>query len=363
MGGPGNMWSSVRSRVSGFGFGPGGQLVVSSILLVGFLAVIWTLREPAELRQRRAELLSATPAKRQEWIARWREFEGLSEEERARLWTLYREFADQPDRADLLDTLRAYEQWLALLPAPQRAEIRAMPADQRLAKIKEKLDKSALDRFLVLSEKRFTQEDHQVTCEWLNELVARRQKLLEKTFAHWNNIPQRLRPFVFYTTLRASLGEGRPGRGRYVRSHRLRPETVAQLKVTDEEIDALAQRLSESARSYLEQAASPQAKRELIYSWVRAVMVARFFRPTPAQLQDFMKTLPADVQSRLERMPRREEMMAELRRMYMRAQFRPRGQPSLDERGRRVGPPFGPPGRRGPRPPRTPDGRPKSSLP
>lgn len=82
----------------------------------------WTEQQSAE---RKAELASAHDRLR-----------GLSEKQRQTRQNVYEQLRASPDRTRLAATLVAYQGWLSDLPAGTQAELRELPADRRLTKIR-----------------------------------------------------------------------------------------------------------------------------------------------------------------------------------------------------------------------------------
>ncbi len=275
-----------------------------------------------DARQRRAAVQKMTDADKEQLLAKLERFKHLDSAEQRRLHDL-RDAIDDADNSDeLQETMRRYHAWLTGLQAVQRAELLAMPAPRRLARLEEL--QTMADR---QKKRRLSDADAKVVADWLDQTLLRlppgeRQRMLSRMLS------QRGQP----------LDAGRPA--------------------MFNEFLQLRERLSPQAREQLTSAVSPIERQELLAMWVRQGMMALAERYGQAAGQDasperlrrfFDEDVPESERERLLSLPS-EEMQSELRRLYqLRSIF-----PGLQGKGPGQGARQGAPSRNRPMNPKAP---------
>lgn len=313
-------------------------------------------RQTVERELAQLELAGApSREQRQQWVehlstdqkaslaADWKRFRNLvpDPEAQQRLRDLEQQIAQAPDADQLRKTMLVYGLWLARRTPGEQAELRALPTDERLSRVK-----------------RFTRQDNRQAAQQLSAEDAkalrdavlalaeqRKQALLEQMRQRGADNPER------------NLEKRRAAGALYILFRELQ---------NDETGDALRKQLtshlSPAAQQHLESLRPPWRERQL-WQWVRDSLQPKL---GPEELERFFaEDLDNNQRERLLSLPR-EEMEAELERLYFGAgaQLGMRGMEGLrgldpgrfghDPRGRRrpwdaEGRPHEP-GRRGPPP-------------
>jgi hypothetical protein len=109
-------------------------------LLLALLVLASPGRSPADddlLAERRAKVKSLNSAEKFELVESQRRFDHLDPAEQSRLRELNRELEESPDGQELRQVMRRYYDWLKTLPAWQQADLRMLPPNERIAKMKE----------------------------------------------------------------------------------------------------------------------------------------------------------------------------------------------------------------------------------
>ena len=254
---------------------------------------------------------------------RYNHFLAVSQAEQARLRTLHDSIATAADRAELVETLLAYQAWLNTLPASQQFELRELPPAERAAEIVAAQRREG--EWITLSADELRQ--------LRRELPGLRQEMLAEM-----SPPQRERF--------ESAGPG----GKMLGLARRFPEWSAALRTKALEI------LSDDHRTRFD-ALSPDQQQEQLQRWLREVLQRGEAERIPGQGRRwnevsqeelerfFAEDLDAATRERLLALPR-ERMEQQLRGEYLRGSFsagdgpgwEPRG-PQWDQRERGPGPP------------------------
>lgn len=285
-----------------------------------------------ELAARRAKIAGLEPSEQQELLRKYERFRAMSAEEQERLRKLQAEISADPHAERLYQVLDRYHEWLKTITASQRATLAELPAQERVKEI-DRIQRRQEDaqRLEPLSRQDLREIRH-----WIDELVEKHRDELVASitgrFRKWfdeETDPVRKQMALVYRM----FGRSRGG--------------VSQSRVTQEDIDRLAKKLSESARAEIDKGGTLEAQGKVVRGWIFATLRRydswqRGRRANPVVGEELLQFLqnevaPAD-RERLLKLPR-EDMHRELRKMYF-------------ERGHRDGRP----GPTGPARDRAPDG-------
>jgi hypothetical protein len=127
----------------------------------------------AESEAERAERLRNMTAEQKEDLLRKKEhFDKLEggDAERERLRALHASIAAAENSSELQSTLSRYHAWLGTLSSSQRAEVRDLPADKRIARIKELVRQQEMQRFQAFVGN-LGESDRQAIFKWLGDFV------------------------------------------------------------------------------------------------------------------------------------------------------------------------------------------------
>jgi hypothetical protein len=287
--------------------------------------------------------LENMPAEEKEELLRKKErFDRLSPEEQDRLRQLHSQISSDPQSQRLHELMVRYTEWLKTLSSGQRAELLALPAEQRVARIQALIKEQETQRFGRLVEGQLPPQDLEVIYKWLERYVeAHEAELLQKMppeiadrFRQMDDPEKRRRALIFSLQFRRPSDDFAPAQ--------------------PEEINQLVNQLSAEAKRILKEAQSnPERRASLVAQWSRAAAFSKFRQPVEKnELERFVTTeLSAADRERLEGLPP-DRMHSELQRLYYFYHFKNETAPSWGPWVRRPGdhdggPRFGPGGGRG----------------
>lgn len=278
-----------------------------------------------ELANRQARIASLDESARQELARKFERFQALTPEEQVRLRALQAEITADPNSTRLMQVLSRYHEWLKTISTAQRAQLAELTPHDRVEAI-EDIRRTQRDAQLL---EPLTRDDMRAVRRWIDELVQQHRKELEA------DIPERYRDWYQRQTDPSTkqmalvfrlFGRSRGGQ-------------ESESKVTQEDIDRLTTKLSESAKAELAKDVSLDAQRRVVRGWVfaslrRSSAWQRERRGNALVGEELLRFLQSDVppaeRERLLKLPR-EEMLQQLRKMYFeRGGGPPRG--SFDER-------------------------------
>ncbi len=284
-----------------------------------------------ELAARRARIAAMDPDKQQDLLRKFERFSALPEEEQQRLRALQAAITADPSSERLLLVLERYHEWLKTINTTQRAKLAEMPVKERIEAI-EHLRRTQRDAQRL---EPLTRDDMRDIRRWVDELVElHRDELVAGIHGRardWYN--RQSDPSSKHMALVYRLfGRSRGG---------------DESKVSQQDLDRLTQKLSESARGELAEAGTLEEQRRLVRGWIFASLrrssewrSGRRNNPVVGEeLLQFLQTeVPPAERERLLQKPR-EEMLQELRKMYFeRSGGPPRG--SFDGRSGRDRPEY-----------------------
>jgi hypothetical protein len=295
-----------------------------------FVALITAL--PAhgadEMAQRRLQVARMTPTEQQELLRKQEQFLALPPEQQDRFRALQAAIDADPHADRLRTVLKEYHEWLKTLSPGERAELSELPPEQRVQRIKQIKERQHAARVQAQRAEVLTSRDMRAILHWTEEFLwQHKDRVLKEVSSSWRKKiekedQQKQRRALL---LVASFSSRRGG------SH---PMTL----VKQEDIEALAAKLSEPAQQELKAASELAEQRKIVGGWIGASMQrlepwqGRRKLPPPVEdelAQFFEQDLRPQQRERLLKMPN-DQMREELRRMYFE---RERWDPSFAGRG------------------------------
>ena len=291
-------------------------------MLAPLLVLASALAAHAETEaERAARLQNLTAEQKDELLSKKERFDTMKEEERKRLRELHASIESAPNRSELQQTLSRYYAWLGTLSSIQRDDLRDLPADKRIERIKELLKQQEMQRFQAFVGN-LAEADRQAIFKWLGEFVMQHEEeILEEVvnpderrrIRGTEDLEARQRMLGFHMAIqRQNPKMPSPGREDFNRlMERLTPETVAQIEQ-----------------------APPLEQPDRVREMVRAAIFSRRSPPPVSgeELRKFYTGLKAEQRENLEGLEP-EEFKRRLTWMY-----------NAEKRGWQGGRGFGPPG-------------------
>ena len=279
------------------------------LLLVALVVVAWGRMRSADERDllaaRRTQLAGFSPAAKNHLARNFERFERLAPEEQARRIALEAQLASDPQQAELRDTMQRYQQWLKTLSSSQRAELRTLPVDKRVARVVQLRQAQEVE-------------------------LARRQD--QRAMAAL--VESRLLSQVSDPGLRDKLTAAPEFARRAVLFRQMGPQGMQELRrdLTPEELAAIGPEVSESLRQQLQGAGADEARQRLVSQRLREVrrqlfegdglsLLAWMGQEPEPELDRFFKDDLTDLQreSLLSLPP--DQMRYRLRRLYLHEKF------------------------------------------
>lgn len=261
-----------------------------------------------DLDARRAKIAQLEPSEQQELFRKYERFRAMPPEEQQRLRALQAEISADPHAGHLQQVLERYHEWLKTITPSQRATLAELPPQDRIKQIERiRLRQKADEQLELLS-----RHDRRDIMSWVyalmkhhrDEVLAGMSPEERARFDEADSSAQRR--WLIYRTFRAGT------------------KSKPKSRVAQQDIDRLAEKLSESARAELAKATTLEAKRHVVGMWVYATLHRsdswrRGRHVNPLVGEELLQFLQNDVaparREELLKMPR-EEMLRELRRMY-----------------------------------------------
>ncbi|MEX0978403.1 MAG: hypothetical protein WDZ48_06110 [Pirellulales bacterium] len=281
------------------------------VLLVTALAASGASPSPTseELAERRTRIVRMEPNAQQELLRKFERFSALPAEEQRRLSALQAAISADPNSERLHQVLERYHEWLKTITPSQRATLAELPAEKRVEEIERIRRRQRDDQNLDL----LSRQDMREIMRWIDELVKKhRQELvagIPEKFRSWydkETDPRRKQMALIYRMFGRSRGDQHESR------------------VTQDDIDRLAKKLSEPARAEIGKAGTLEEQRKVVSGWIFATLRRNDSwqggrRANPVVGEELLEFLQNEVaparREQLLKMPR-EEMLRELRKMY-----------------------------------------------
>jgi hypothetical protein len=291
---------------------PGEGLWICAAAL--FLFLVALPATPSSADDSAAQLATLSAEQKEELLRKKDRFDSLPQVEQDRLRALHQSLASSAKAEELSRVMDRYCEWLKTLTSAQRAELRDLPADKRIARIKELLQQQAGQRFQEYAGS-LPAEDREAIYRWLEDFITRNQDEIISQFTF--DMKRRLADAHDEEARKRMLIMGFQYR---------RPDSQMPMP-TQEDFGELLASLSPATRKKLEEAKTPEEKQARARELVRAAIFSRVFPPvSDEELRKFYVSLPADARDRLEGLDP-EQTTRELRRMYYYERFRERGGP------------------------------------
>jgi hypothetical protein len=252
--------------------------------------VLSTVGSAAETEAERAERLKSMTAEQKEELlrkkARFDKLDG-GEAERERLRTLHASIEASDNNTELQETLKRYHAWLGTLSPIDRDDIRDLPPEQRIPRIKELLKQQEMQRFQAFVGN-LGDDDRQAIFKWLGEFVlAHEEEILEQLP---NDERRRIRAMSDPEIKQRMLGF-------QMAAQRQNPKMPTP---GSEDLNKLLASLTPETLAQIEQAPATEQP-ERVREMVRAAIFSRRIPPvSDEELRKFYTGLQADQRERLE---------------------------------------------------------------
>lgn len=323
--------------------------VAMASMLLGLVAATTARLAGAEetAAERRARVAAMSAEEKQELLRKQQRFAEQPAAEQARLRKLHAELKNSPDREQLQEVLERYYAWRATLSPAERAQLDDLPAEQRIAQIRELMNKQEEQRFRKLVQANLLPEDRKAIFDWLTAFVDRHHEsiiaALPVEYRPREEYNERQRIALAWAMLRRWSQEDftkEPGESKMPR-----PSTA--------EVQELLKSLSPQAGEAMKTVKDANVRIKVAQEWIRAAVMSRNLPPVSQDdLREFyVNQLNELDREKLESLAADERQQA-LQRMYFEHKFRRggpgrgRGDGGRDGRGpgREGGRPPGPPG-------------------
>jgi hypothetical protein len=262
-----------------------------------------------ELAARRARIASMEPSAQQELLRKYERFSAMPPDEQQRVRQLRAAISADPNSEHLYQVLTRYHEWLKTITPSQRAELADLPPDKRVDAIARIQRQQRADQIAEL----LSPGDMREIMQWIDKLVEKHRKELVASltgrFRGWydkETDPRRKQMALVYRMFGRSRG------GQH------------ESRVAQDDIDRLAEKLSEPARAEIAKAGTLADQRRIVRGWIFATLRrldswqgGRRANPVVGEelLQFLQNEVPPAKREQLLKMPR-EEMLRELRKMY-----------------------------------------------
>lgn len=267
------------------------------------LAIVTNARAAESEAERAARLEQMTPEQRENLINKKKRFDEIKDEaEKERLRKLHTSIEADPHAAELQGTLSRYHAWLGTLSNVQRDELRMLPADQRIERIKELLKQQEVQRFQAFVGN-LDEDDRKAIFRWLGEFVTAHEEEILEVLPREER--QRIRDIGDPEAKQRTLGW-------VMGAHRY----DAKIPTPDrEDLNRLMDCLSAKTTAQIEQAPATEQP-DRIREMIGAAVFSRRNPPVPdEELRKFYNGLKADQREKLEGLEP-EEFRRRLTSMY-----------------------------------------------
>jgi hypothetical protein len=296
---------AIRELSRGPCRGPLGRFALAAALVA---LAAGTAPTADELAARRDKISQMDPIQRQELLRRHERFRQLSPEVQGRLRDLQAQISADADSERLHQILERYHEWLKTITPSERATLAELRPEKRVEQIAHIQRRQQTAQRLEHLERQDTRE----IMRWIYDLVKKHRDDViadmdepdRKRFEKQDESTQRR--WLIYRIFGGRRG-GQP-----------------ESRVTPQDIERLAARLSEGARAELSGEDSPEAQQRLVGMWIfgtlyRSASWRGDRRVNPLigeELLEFLQNeVPPAYREQLLKKPR-DEMLRELRRMY-----------------------------------------------
>lgn len=302
-------------------------LCAAALVLCGASSA--TIAPAVDLQAREQRLLAMTPEQQSRLYHNLERLASLPAAEQEKLRALADALETDPQGEHLRQVLVRYHEWLKKLSPGQRAELLELPMEQRVAKIKDlRAEQTRKIQQESAGGEPLTASDLSHIFRWLEDYAWKHREILLR------DAPPEARRHIEQVT------EGKRHRAAlWLLTQRWRLGRASTLPpFSEEEIAALADKLSPDARQRLNNATGIGAQRLLIHRWAQAAIRHRMettgiSRPLSPLVQHelehfFQHDLTQEQRDQLTALPP-EKMQMELRKLYFQQPSHVAGVPAL----------------------------------
>jgi hypothetical protein len=294
---------------------PGARRLALAALAGAALFIVSPARadEPwrASEAERRERLLKMDAAEKERLERQTERFESLAPAEKEKLRDVHEELSAATDGEQLFAVLQRYCEWLKTLNAADRSELLSLPAESRVARIRELMKDQEEKRLRQLAN--LSYEDTRAVLDWLDKMVEPHESQLaallsreSREFVQRFDDPRVRRKMTVWSLFR----EGK------------RDELRETIQPSPEDLALLLNQLSQQKKDEFNKIGDLQTQQDTVRGWIFWSVFRPSYRPvSDKELHKFFTGLPTEKQAELERLPR-EEMHHELRKLYYASRFR-----------------------------------------
>lgn len=228
-----------------------------------------------EIEARLARIEAMPPAEKADLLKNHERFSQLTPAEQEKLRTLAAKVENASDADRLKMIMQQYTQWLATLSVGQRAELRSLPTQERMQRIRELVSAQQREEVKRLINVQVTEKDLEHLRDFAKDYIASNIDEFTKL------VPREMLP---------RLGRmNSEERGKVVLfsigRHIDRFEFPAP---NDEKLKELKSKLSKPAAKAFSKVEQPREQTRLVLTWLRTAAFARFHRPpSDEELKEF----------------------------------------------------------------------------
>ncbi len=262
---------------------PAAHRLLRGAAVVGILLGACASKVQADdLAARRAEIARMQPAEQQELLRKQERFAALPQEEQDRLRALQAAVDADPHATQLHLVLARYHEWLKTLTSSQRAELAALPTEQRVQQIKRLQRQQQAARERAHHSEVLSKQDKIEIVRWLEDFVWKRREAViaslsrEQREKFDKGDAKAQRRIVLYKSFERARRGSKSG------------SPIGLSAIEQQDIDRLQEKLSPAAKQELAQAGELSTQRRLLFAWVGMSLHAVDAAPHPRHMAPLM---------------------------------------------------------------------------
>jgi hypothetical protein len=299
------------------------NFVIASLLL-GLVAGVSARVAGAEetAAERRGRIAAMSAEQKQQLLRKQQRFAEHPPAEQERLRHLHAELNTSPDQEQLQEVLERYYAWRTTLSPAERAQLDDLPAEQRIAQIRELMNRQEEQRFRKLVQAKLLPEDRKAIFEWLTTFVDRHHESIIAA------LPAEHRPRDEYNDRQRYALTWAMLRRWSQEDTTKEPSEAKMPRPNATEVQDLLKSLSPQASEAMKTVKDTNVRIKVAQEWIRAAVMSRNL-PVVSQedLREFyVKELNELDREKLESLAADERQQA-LQRMYFENKFRRGGGP------------------------------------
>ncbi len=152
------------------------KIICGCVVALAALANPLAVHPDGTAAARRKQLAEMSAEQVNELHRKEQRFHALPVEEQDRLRKLHAQIASDPRSAQLLETLRHYNEWLKTLDPVQQAELQGLSPGDRIARINELRQRDEQRHFPIANNARLSAPDMRAVLEWLDSFITTHQE-------------------------------------------------------------------------------------------------------------------------------------------------------------------------------------------